>query len=93
MSEFFMKKLYTEALAKMSPKLTNLCGEYLTADEKSYIFPLLVQWAGSEEKAVVWFLDEKIPSCGDITALELCECKQTDLLLRFIQHIELDGFS
>jgi hypothetical protein len=53
MSEFFMKKLYTEALAKMSPKLTNLCGEYLTADEKSYIFPLLVQWAGSEEKAVV----------------------------------------
>lgn len=88
-----MNKLNAEALTKMSPKLTKLCGEYLTSDEKSYIFPLLVEWAGSEDKAVNWFLDEKIPSCGNITALELCESKQTDLLIRFIHHIELGGFS
>ena len=88
-----MKKLNAEALAKLSPKLTRLCGEYFTADEKSYLFPTLLKWAGSEEKAVIWLLDEKIPACGDITAPELCESKQTDLLLRFIQHIELDGFA
>jgi hypothetical protein len=88
-----MKKLNTEALAKISPKLTKLCGEYLTADEKYYLFPTLLRWAGSEDKAVHWFLDEKIPACGDITALELCESKQTDLLLRFIHHIELGGFA
>lgn len=88
-----MKKLNVEAIVKMSPKLTKLCGEYLTVDEKLYIFPLLIQWAGSEGKAVIWFSDEKIPAFGDITALELCERKQTDLLLRFIHHRELGGFA
>jgi 3-methyladenine DNA glycosylase/8-oxoguanine DNA glycosylase len=88
-----MMNLNTEAISKMSPRLTKLCGEYLTADEKSYLFPTLLRWAGSEDKAVQWYLDEKIPACGDITARELCESKQTDLLIRFIRHIEKGGFS
>ncbi len=88
-----MKKSNAEVITKMSPKLTKLCGEYLTADEKFYIFPLLIQWAGSDEKAARWFLGEKIPACGDITALELCKSKKANLLLKFIQHIELSGFS
>jgi hypothetical protein len=88
-----MKKLNAEALVKMPPKLTKLCGKYLTDDEKSYLFPLLVQWAGSDEKAITWFLDEKILACGDKTAFELCKSKQTELLLRFVHHIELGGFS
>ena len=88
-----MKILNAEALTKMSPKLTKLCGEYLTANEKSYLFPLLVQWAGSDEKAAAWFSDEKIPACGEVTALDLCKNKQTELLLRFMQHIEFCGFS
>lgn len=76
-----MKKLNTEALAKISPKLIKLCGEYLTADEKSYLFPLLLQWAGSDEKSTIWFLNEKILACGDKTAFELCKSKQIELLL------------
>ena len=57
----------------MSPKLTKLSGEYLTTEEKSYLFPLSVEWAGSDEKATTWFLNEKIPACGGVTALELCK--------------------
>ncbi len=88
-----MNKLNEEDLIKMSPKLTKLCGKYLTADEKSYLFPLLVQWAGSDKKATTWFLNEKILACGDKTAFEICKSKQTELLLRFVHHIELGGFS
>jgi len=77
----------------MSPKLIKLCGEYLTADEVAYLCPLLLQWAGSDEKAIAWFLNEKISTCEEKTAYELCKSKQTDLLIQFIRHIELGGFS
>lgn len=88
-----MKKLNTEALAKISPKLIKLCGEYLTADEKSYLLPTLLRWAGSDEKATAWFLNEKIPACGNKTAFELCKNKNTGQLIQNIRHIELGGFS
>lgn len=75
------------------PQLEQFCGNFFNSEEKKYLFPLIVRWAGSETQAATWFQSEAIPACGNKTAIELCNSNQMKTLISYIRHIELGGFS
>tara|TARA_B110000881_G_C18449809_1_gene450437 strand:+ start:233 stop:508 length:276 start_codon:yes stop_codon:yes gene_type:complete len=74
-------------------KLEQCCGGFYDHDEKAYLFSALTRWAGSDAKAVDWFVSEAIPACGGVTALELCKNNQSGAVITYIRHIELGGFA
>jgi len=69
------------------------CGEFLHSDEKAYLFPLLVDWAGSDVDAAHWFQSKEIPALGGRTGLEVCRSNNSAGFVCYIQHIEREGFA
>jgi hypothetical protein len=74
-------------------ELEKCCGEFLHSDEKVYLFPILVNWAGSDVDAAHWLQSEEIPALGGKTGLETCRCKNSAGFMNYIQHIALGGFA
>ena len=75
------------------PMLDKCLGGFLKEDERAYLFPLILDWTGSDAHAVNWLQNEKIPAFGNKTALEVFQNNQLNLFLEYIQHIEYGGFS
>lgn len=74
-------------------ELEKCSGKFLHSDEKAYIFPLLVDWAGSDVEAAHWFQSEEITALGGKTGLEVCRSNNSADFVRYIQHIEREGFA
>ncbi len=73
--------------------LTRGCGEFFDENEKLYLFSTLVAWTGSDIKATEWFQSETISAFGGKTAFQLCKKDQADAVIKYIRHIELEGFA
>lgn len=73
--------------------LEKCCGEYLSNDEKAYLFPLLVGWSGSDVDAAYWLHFEEIAALGGKTGLEACRNNNSAGFVQYIQHIEREGFA
>lgn len=74
-------------------ELEQCCGELLNKDEKAYLYPLLVNWSGSDIDAVHWLQYEEIPALGGKTGLEACRSNNSAGFVHYIQHIEREGFA
>lgn len=74
-------------------ELEMCCGEFLNNDEKAYLYPLLVNWSGSDVDAVHWLKSEKISAFGGQTGFEVCRSHNSADFVHYIQHIEHDGFA
>jgi hypothetical protein len=74
-------------------ELEMCCGELLNKDEKAYLYPLLVNWSGSDVDAANWLRSERITAFGGQTGLEVCRSKNSGQFIRYIQHIEREGFA
>lgn len=74
-------------------ELEKCCGELLNNDEKTYLYPLLVDWSGSDVDAARWLMSEKISALGGQTGLEVCRSNNSASFFQYIQHIELGGFA
>ena len=74
-------------------ELEKCCGRFLSNDEKAYLFPLLVDWTGSDVDATYWLQSEKISALGGQTGLEVCRSNNSENLVNYIQHIEREGFA
>jgi len=74
-------------------ELEMYCGELLNKDEKAYLYPLLVNWSGSDADAAHWLKSEKISALGGKTGLEVCRSNNSAGFVHYIKHIELGGFA
>ena len=74
-------------------ELEKCCGELLNTDEKAYLYPLLVNWSGSDVDAAHWLKSEKISALGGQTGLEVCRSNNSEQFIHYIQHIEREGFA
>lgn len=74
-------------------ELEKCCGEFLNNDEKAYLYPLLINWTGSDVSAALWLKSESISAIGGKTGLEVCRSNKSEDFIHYIQHIELEGFA
>jgi hypothetical protein len=74
-------------------ELEMCCGELLNEDEKAYLYPLLVNWSGSDVDAANWLRTEAISALGGQTGLEVCRSNNSEGFIHYIKHIELGGFA
>ena len=61
-------------------------------EQKSLILRRIEPWAGSIEKAEIWYMNEIIPSL-DCTANEAIESENFEALSEYIDIIEIGGFA
>lgn len=76
----------------MCERLSSRFGHFLSHEQKDKIFPKLISWSGCNVLAIHWFERYKIPSCVNLTPLELCQTGQVEALLSYIELIEIGGF-
>ncbi len=74
-------------------ELEMCCGGFLNNDEKTYLFPLLVDWTGSDVDAANWLQSEEVAALGGKTGLEACRSNNSAGFVQYIQHIEREGFA
>lgn len=74
-------------------ELEMCCGEFLNNDEKAYLYPLLVNWSGSDVDAANWLRSERITAFGGETGLEVFRSNNSEGFVHYIKHIELGGFA
>ena len=74
-------------------ELEMCCGELLNKDEKAYLYPLLVNWTGSDFDAAHWLKSETISALGGQTGLEVCRSNNSEDFIHYIKHIEFGGFA
>jgi hypothetical protein len=67
-------------------------GYLFTEEQQNKLFPKLISWSGCNVLAIHWFERYKIPSCGNLTPLELCQTGQVAILLEYVEFIENGGF-
>ena len=70
-----------------------LFSKYFNEEDVSYLLPLLVKWAGSEEDVISWFKEQPIPALGDKTGLDMCKTSQAKCFIDYVQAMELGGFA
>ncbi len=70
-----------------------LLANYFSDDEISYLLPLLVKWAGSEEEVISWFQEQPIPAFGNRTGLDMCKSNQSKCFIEYVQTIEFGAFA
>jgi len=73
--------------------LENICGTYLSANEKKFLFPILVKLAGSEQNALIGLIGEPIPAFANQTGLELLKNNQSYAFIKYINHINQSSYS
>lgn len=61
-------------------------------EQKSHILKRVEVWAGSEEKALSWYMTEIIPAIN-CTANEAVESDNFEALNEYIDIIEIGGFA
>jgi hypothetical protein len=67
-------------------------GYLFTQEQQNKLFSKLISWSGCNVLAIHWFERYKIPSCGNLTPLELCQTGRVEALLSYIDLIENGGF-
>jgi hypothetical protein len=66
---------------------------FVTIEEQTYLFPVLLSWAKDTEQAIFWFHNEPIPAFGNTTALSICERGHSKELIEYIKALEMGGYA
>ena len=82
-----------KGMSSIYPELEKCCGKFFDEKDKSYSFPLMVGWSGSDRESANWFKYEKIPALGEKTGMEVCRNNQQRDFIHYIRHIENEGFA
>lgn len=57
---------------------------------KEFILTLILEWVGSTEDALNWYVNEPIPAMG-MTSLQAVESGEYEGVLKYLKHISLGG--
>lgn len=85
-------RMFEASRPEMCEQLSSRFGHLLTQEQQKKLFPKLMSWSGCNVLAIQWFERYKIPSCGNLTPVELCQTGQVEALLSYIEFIEIGGF-
>jgi len=85
-------RVFEESRPDMCEQLNSRFGHFFSQEQKDELFPKLLSWSGCNVLAINWFERYKIPSCGNLTPVELCQIGQVEALLSYIELIEIGGF-
>jgi hypothetical protein len=90
-----VKEVYSgeKDISSIYPNLEKCCDAFFDEKEKSYLFPLITGWSGSDRESAHWFKNEKISALGEKTGMEVCRNNQQKDFLHYIRHIENEGFA
>jgi hypothetical protein len=85
-------RVFEESRPGMCEQLNSRFGHFFSQEQKDELFPKLMSWSGCNILAIHWFERYKIPSCGNLTPVELCQTGQVAVLLEYVEFIGNGGF-
>jgi hypothetical protein len=85
-------RMFEASRPDMCEQLNSRFGHFFSQEQKDELFSKLISWSGCNVLAIHWFERYKVPSCGCLTPVELCQRGQASVLLEYIEQIENGGF-